>query len=68
MEIQQKDNETQMAYVYHFKTAAKQCTFDNDTVAIHSFVKGLQDTYTTAAKIYEKDPQTLSESLEWLKI
>ena len=30
MEIQQKDEENLAAYIYHFKTAAKQCTFDND--------------------------------------
>ena len=41
MEIQQRDNETLVAYIHHFKTAAKQCAFDNDTVAICIFVKGL---------------------------
>ena len=41
MEIQQKDNETLAAYIHHFMTAAKQCAFNNDTVAIHIFVKGL---------------------------
>ena len=61
MEIHQKENENLAAYVHHFKTAAKQCAFDNDTVAIHIFAKGLWDVHTTAAKIYEKDPQTLSE-------
>ena len=30
-------------------------------VAIHIFVKGLLDAHTTAAKIYEKDLQTLFE-------
>ena len=28
---------------------------------IHIFVKGLWDAHTNTAKIYEKDPQTLSE-------
>ena len=41
MKIQQKDNETLAAYIHHFKTAAKQCAFDNDSVAIHIFDKGL---------------------------
>ena len=41
MEIQQKDIETLAAYIHHFKTAAKQCAFDNNTVAIFIFVKGL---------------------------
>ena len=60
MEIQQKDNETLAAYIHCFKAAAKWCTFDNDTVTICIFVKGLRDVPTIAAKIYEKDPQTLS--------
>ena len=58
MEIQLKDSETLAAYIHHLKTAAKQCTFDNDTVVICIFVKGLWDVHTTTAKIYEKDPQT----------
>ena len=56
MEIQQKDNETLAAFIHHFKTAAKQCTFDNDTAAICIFVKGFWDAHTTTAIIYEKDP------------
>ena len=55
MEIQQKDNETLAAYIHHFKTVAKQCAFNNDTVAIHIFVKGLWDAHT------KKYPQTLAE-------
>ena len=61
MEIQQKDNETFAAYIHHFKTAAKQCIFDNETAVICIYVKGLWDAHTTTAKMYEKDPQTLSE-------
>ena len=61
MEIQQKDNETFATYIYHFKTAAKQCAFDNDTVAISIFVKGHQDAHINITKIYKKDPQTLAE-------
>ena len=60
MEIQQKDNETLAAYIHCFKTAAKQYTFDNDTVTICFFVKGLWDAYTTTTKMDEKDPQTLA--------
>ena len=63
LEIQQKDNETLAAYIHHFKTAVKQCTFDSDTVAMYIFVKGLWDAHTTAAKIYKKDPQSLAEVL-----
>ena len=43
MEIQQKDIETLVAYIHLFKTAAKQCAFDNDTVAISIIIKGLRD-------------------------
>ena len=56
-----KDNETLAAYINYFKTGAKQCAFDNDTVAICIFVRGLRDAPTIAFKIYEKDPQTLAE-------
>ena len=52
MEIQQKHNETLAAYIHHFKTSAKGCTFANDTVAICIFVEGLLDAPTIAAKIY----------------
>ena len=61
MEIKQKDNETLAAYIHHFKTAAKQCSFDNETVAIHILDKGLTDAPTITSKIYEKDPQTLAK-------
>ena len=36
--------------------------FDNDTVAIHIFVKGLRDAPTIAAKIYKKDPKLWPKS------
>ena len=61
MEIQQKDDETLAAYIYHFKRAAKWCAFDNDTMAICIFVKGLRDAPTITPKMYEKEPQTLAE-------
>ena len=61
IEIQQKDNETLVSYIHHFKTAAKQCTFDKDTMVICIFVEGLRDVPTITSKMYEKDPQTLAE-------
>ena len=67
MEIQQKDNETLAAYIHCFKTAAMQCTFDNDTVPIHSFVKGLLDARMTTAQIMKKTLKLWLKSLEWLK-
>ena len=64
IEIQQKDNETLAAYIHHLKTAAKQCAFDNDNVVVCIFVKGLRDTPNITSKIYEKDPQTLTEVIQ----
>ena len=61
MEMQQKNNKTLAAFIHHFKTPDTQCAFDNDTVAIHIFVEGLRDAPNIAAKIYEKDLQTLAE-------
>ena len=51
MEIQQKDNETLAAYTHLFKTAAKQCAFDNNTAPICIFVKGVQEAPTITPKI-----------------
>ena len=56
-----KKTMTLAVYAHCFKTAAKHCAFDDDTVAICIFVKGLRDTPTMAYKIFEKDPQTLAE-------
>ena len=67
MEIQQKDIESLAAYIHHFKTAAKQCAFDNDTAAINSFVKGLRDGPTIASKIYDKDPKYLAEVIRFVE-
>ena len=55
------DNEAHSVHIHHYKTAAKQFPFNNDTVAIHIFTKEHWDAPTIAAKIYEKDPQTLAE-------
>ena len=38
--------------------------FENDTVAIHIFAKGLRYAPTIASKIYKKDPQTLAEVIK----
>ena len=40
-EIQQKDNETLVAYVHWFKTEAKRCSFNSDTATIYIFIKSL---------------------------
>ena len=62
MEIQQRDSETLAAFVHWFKTEAKRCDFNSDTVTIHIFVKGLWNVHNTAAKIYEKDPRPFHRS------
>ena len=50
MEIQQKDKEILAAYICCFKTTAKQCMFNNDTVSISILGKGLQDGTIITAK------------------
>ena len=49
------------ACIHCFKTEAERCDFNNDTAAIHIFIKDLKDTYNIAEKVYKRDPQTLSE-------
>ena len=66
-EIQQKDNETLAAYIHNFKTAAKQCAFDNDTVAICTFVKGLWDAPTISAKYMKRILKLWLKSSYWFK-
>ena len=64
MEIWHRDNETLAAYVHHLKTKAKWYGFNSDTATICIFVNGLQDAHRIVAKVYEKDPQTLSEVIK----
>ena len=40
------------------------CDFNSDTAPMHIFVKGFWDAHTIAAKIYEKDSQTLLEVIK----
>ena len=64
MEIQQRENETLAAYIHQFKTEVKRCDFNSDTTTICIFVQGLWDAHNIAAKIYEKEPQTLLEVIK----
>ena len=41
---------------------AKCCNFTNDATTIRIFIKGLRNTHSLAARIYEKDPQTLKDA------
>ena len=56
MDIQQKDKESLAAYIHRFKKEARRCNFKNNAATIRIFVKGLQNTHTTAAHVYEKGP------------
>ena len=66
-EIQQKQKESLAMYIHHFKREAKRCNFTNNTATIRIFVKGLKDTHTLAARIYEKGPQTLTDAISEVK-
>ena len=35
----------------------------NDAATIRIFIKGLKNTHSLAARIYEKDPQTLMDAI-----
>ena len=63
MEIQQHENESLLAYVHQFRMEVKQCNFMNDTATIRIFIKGLKNVHSLAARIYEKDPQTLMDAI-----
>ena len=59
MDIKQQEKESQGTHVHWFKMEAKHCNFTNDTATIRNFVKGLWNAHSLAARIYEKDSQTL---------
>ena len=60
-DIQQKDKESLAAYIHRFKREDKRCNFTNNAATIRIFVKGLKNTHTLAAHVYEKGPQTLAD-------
>ena len=55
--------ESLASYTHRFKTVAKKCNFTNDAATIRMFVKGLKNAHFLAALIYEKGPQTLSDTI-----
>ena len=67
MDIQQTDKESLATYVHRFKWEANRCKFNNDATTIRIFLKGLKNAHTIATKVYEKDPQTLSEAIKEVK-
>ena len=63
MDIQQQEKESLAAYVHQFKMEAKYCNFTNDAANIRIFIKELRNPCSLAARIYEKDPQTLKDAI-----
>ena len=45
------------------KREAKRCNFTNNAATIRIFVKGLKNTHTLAACVYEKGPWTLADAI-----
>ena len=64
MDIQQSDKESLAAYVHQFKWEANRCKFNNDATTIRIFLKGLKNAHTLATKVYEKGPQSLSDTIK----
>ena len=63
MEIQKKEKESLAAYIHRFKREANRCNFNNNAAIIQTFVKGLKNTHTLAAHVYEKGPQNLADAI-----
>ena len=64
MEIQQKEKESLAAYIHCFKREAGRCKFDNDTVTIRIFIKGIKNVHTLVTRVYEKGPQSLADAIK----
>ena len=60
MDIQQKDKKSLAVCIHRFKREAKRSNFINNAATIRIFIKGLKNTHTSAAHVYEKGPQTLN--------
>ena len=63
VDIQQKDKDSLAAYIHRFKREAKRCNFTNNAATIRIFMKGLKNAHTLAAHVYEKGPQTLTDTI-----
>ena len=63
LDIQEWQKESLAAYVHQIKMEAKCCNFTKDTATTRIFVKGLRNADSLAARIYEKDPQTLKDAI-----
>ena len=63
MNIQQKYKESLAAYIHRSKWEAKRCNFTNNAATIRICVKGLKNAHTLAARVYERGPQTLTDTI-----
>ena len=63
MDIQQKDKESLASYIHRFKRGVKRCNLTNNAATIGIFVEGLKNTHILAAHVYEKGPQTLTDTI-----
>ena len=63
MKIKQKENESLVANILHFKREAKWCCFTNNAATISLFIKGLKNAHTVATQVYEKAPKTLTDAI-----
>ena len=64
MEIQQKDKESLVAYIHHFKRKGSRCKFDKDAATIRIFIEGLRNVHTLPTRVYEKGPQSLADDIK----
>ena len=67
MEIQQNDNVTLAAFIHLFKTAAKQCTFNHDTVAICILLRDFEMNPSPQLKYMKRTLKHILKSSDWLK-
>ena len=63
MDIQQQEKESLATYIHRLKAKTRRCSFTNDAATIRIFVKGLKIAHSLATHIYEKGPQTLTDTI-----
>ena len=56
-------NESVAACIHQFKTEAKQCDFMNNAATNSIFSKRIKNAQSLAARIYKKDPHTLTDTI-----
>ena len=58
-----KEKESLASYIHHFEREAKWCNFTNSAAKIRIFIKALKGAHTITTRIYEKAPQTLTNTI-----